>query len=529
MAKIRGGVAGLPLLAFAASVNCQTLPATPIVTVPVTEPDGQGIRPRAQSLDLGVVSRVLYTDNLLLSPDSSKQNGFLLEASPYIKGSYYSGRAQGELYYQLRNFYRTAGDDRFTGGRHFLAASGTAALAGEWLYITGSAAMYNTNAVAYGTLTFDPSTNLSTNVASIRTATVSPYIIGRFSSLADYRLQYTATVTDTDAPSYLLPRNDQRLFGSLQSPLTQRAWGWFATAEDQRREFYNGITLGRTSSTVGANVLVTPELRLGAGVAYSRIEGLRDESGRSSGFGPLATLDWAPTARTSLKMTASRQYFGSAQTLAFSHRQERFVAAATYNRGVVTSIDGTALVYNPTALFATDPANLAANPVVVNLSSQGLISSLGLSANTGLISGAIVRDRTFIGTAGYLLPTGGVALTYLRSARETLYDVTDPNGALTPGASAFLGSRLSQLLSLGWDYRLTTSSKLNLTLRSLRVSDENTPTSTTLKGAVGSYETKLTANASLITGASWTGQRSAGAATGDYTARVLFVALDMRF
>jgi uncharacterized protein (PEP-CTERM system associated) len=425
-----GGLGGQPGLG---GMGMSTPGFTPLGT------GAQGAGGRALEFLPGVRSTVFASDTM----GTSGKSGYTAEFTPYLSANVANARTQGSIAYQMRNFYSHTNDASDTFVRHDLRSSVNSLVAGDWLGVQASAAIYNTNASIAGGLSADPATS-STNNAQLRTYSLSPYVQGRAGGLATYRVQYRYDQTDTsNNVNAALAKGSHLVSLNLAGGPQFNPWGWAVNASGSRREFTNGVSLSNASTV--ANLYYTPsaELRLGASMNYLYIERLTNASGETNGWGPGVSVDWTPSRRTTVRGSIARQYYGNSEFLSLAHRTNRLVFGLDYSKSILQSNNAALLTFSPGAVFSAGGFAPGLNPLFTQLADQGLLSRNDVVIGTNVINDALVRNRTLSASMGYVMPRWSATATVFRSTRETALnsEVFGISNALSAGSFGLFNNR----------------------------------------------------------------------------------------
>lgn len=484
---------------------------------------------RGSALLPGVRASATVSDNPFHRSRDVESSGYLLEVSPYLTATTNGPRAQGSVTYALRAFHVADGDrsERFV--RHSLRAGGNALLAGDWLGIQGSAATYHANTSPWGLLTDDPAASTD-NVARVSVVSVAPYVTGRLGTFAEYRAQYALTRTETSsAVRNVLARQDDRVFASLRSGPQFVRWGWSLSSSASKREFPNDLDLSSTYTVATVYYVFSPELRVGASANHLYVEGLTNERGKTRGWGPGVTVDWAPSRRTTLRFDAADQYYGTSGRLSFAHRAERWTLGLDYTRAVFNSNNAALLTFNPASLLSAGGYAPTLNPLYQQLVAQGLIRDEDDVLGAGLLSDALLSSRTVAATLGYRLPRGALALTAYRAIRETLLESTVLIPLADPLTSTAFGRYESRGVTLALSLSLDARTTLRLSAGVRQADSLVTPDESRLTTLRGSISTRLDARTSASAGVARrlnTGLQGVGSS---YDENLVFGTVDLRF
>ncbi len=509
----------------------QTIGSPPTVAVPPAELPaigGSEIQNKKDEIKFlpGVRSTLTYSSNLSRTQGGS--SGFVAEVAPYFEGAVDSDRTKAQVYATLRTFFRTQGG---TSATPDLRASGQTALVGDWLWISGNAAVYSLASSPLGAVTFDASAANATSV-QFRQLQLSPYIQGRIGTFADYQARYSIGTSSTNA-NVVLAKLDQRFSGSLKSGPQFNRWGWETGGETQRRSFDSIPTQTRNSAFGSAFVLPISELRVGASVNFDQISNF-SVNGKTSGTGLGLFADWTPSNRTSISASAKRLYYGTVGKVGISHRFGLLTGALSYDRNVVTSSDGSVLTVSPSALFAAGGFASNLNPVFNQLAAQNLILNYASLVGGGVLSDFIVLNNNLTASVAYASPLNSLVLLGVRSRRDTdatraqsTFSFLSPTGPSTL-SSVNLSAFNTNSLTLDWTHNLDSKNAFGIKVSRVNIETAG-PTVGVGKSAVNliqsTYRTKLTADTSAVFGLRYTSQT--GQVKFDETA--IFGTLDVRF
>ncbi|MCP5264923.1 MAG: TIGR03016 family PEP-CTERM system-associated outer membrane protein [Burkholderiaceae bacterium] len=479
--------------------------------------------PRTSQLDVGVRSSVTYSNNIGRNA-TDPQPGWVGEVSPYAVGQYQSPRARADMYLSLRSFFRNVGADSVA--QPEARASGAYAIVDDFLWLSGSAAVYAYSPDPTGALSFDPAV-YSQNVEQYRSFSLSPYIRTRLGNFANMRVQYTHTFTSTSNDA-LVARFDRRLAFTLDSGPRFSNWTWESSAQVQRQTLNNGLAFARESASVTLYRVFGAQFRFGVTGAYEHIEGLRNEDGEDSGYGGGVRFTWAPSRRTSLSAAYLRQYYGDDVSVDLTHRFSRLSFGVGYRQNVLTGSDASLLLIDPASLYSAGGFSAELNPVFQSLASQALVQTFASPAGVGVMGGGIARNKTLTAQVGYASTREAIAATLFNSVRETALDATalGLGTGLVPG----LAGRVTQRgMNLTWEHRLSVVSFLNLSGQYALIEQEIPYTRSRLATAQVSYRRRLTKATSASIGVIRNRQRGDGAAALDYDEAAVFGAFDARF
>lgn len=293
----------LPLLALASAL-VSAVPAW------AQEPRGGGIT-ITPSLGFGQS----YSDNTGLT-QFDKRSEAVTQITPAVRISSRTGRVQGSLDYAL-SAQVYANDTSRSGFTNALAAAFTVEAIEQVASVDVRGNISQESISAFGVQS--PTPNLrDRNRTEVRSLSVSPFVRGRFSDLANVEARMTWTKTSstsnqgTDATS---------LLALLRAYGGRGPYGWSADVTD----LTNDYELGRETSNQRVNLGVSYRphyewlLNARAGRETDTVRSLVRESTTNFGLG----VTWTPTERTVINLQADRRFFGNGYSFSASHRMVR--------------------------------------------------------------------------------------------------------------------------------------------------------------------------------------------------------------
>jgi uncharacterized protein (PEP-CTERM system associated) len=523
------GLLGLPVAGFAQTVN-----PTPGGTAE-SALDGVDLKEKRGLTFLpGVRSTVAYSDNVGLNANGTRQNGFRLEASPYVFASINNEQGTGQAYLALRNFYQSAAPAGTYTGRIDFRGNGTANLYDRWLFLEGNGFAYNVNPLNFGPIAFDAATVPSYNFR-FQGFTLAPYVAGSWGTLADYRGQYS--YGSSEITGFTSQRIDQKLSGKLVSGSRFNTWGWGWDGNSQQRTSAgNPFTFHRNISTATVYALPIQGLRIGAALRFEQIDSLFNKEGKDRGFGPGLSLDWTPSTRTSITGSAFQQYFGTTGQLGINHRWERLSFNLAYDKSVITGNDASFLNISPQALFSAGGYAAALNPIYRTLVADSLYSGYGVPVGLGVVNDALVLKSGGSVGLNYLLPNGFISTTLSNITRETLVRTFDPalGGLGIAGASValdgtFVGLVKTRAISLDWEYKLDSRSKWKTQIALSSNDFPNLQRNVRRSNFQATYSTRVTSETTASFGVRRFEQKGKGFNATTFDENSVFSTLDVRF
>jgi uncharacterized protein (PEP-CTERM system associated) len=483
----------------------------------------------------GVRTSVTYSDNISLRPKGTEQGGFRLEVSPYILAAANTSVAQGYVFYSMRNFYRTAGPQgaEFDTPRHDLRSNGRIQVVDGLLYLRGSAYTFNVNPINFAQNSFDPAT-ITTYNNRVQGFSISPSIENRIGNFASYTGAYSygqSTIVGSGLNS-----TDSRFTGTAASGSEFNRWGWSWSGENQNRTF-GGRNFERNTSTGILYWVPSETFRIGASMRYSQIDGFVNTKGKDRGYGPGIAVDWAPSSRTRLKLTANSEYFGNTGDFYFSHDAGRLSINAVYEKSVLSSNDATLLNQNPSFLSSTISNFGPQSSTFRNYVSDSLYSRYGVLTGLGIVDSAFVaRNGGRIALSYKLSPLSSVNFSVLDYKSSTQTSTVNPliggtsiTGTAFPLSGVFYGNVHTTGVSFNVSLGLDAASKLIFSFdefdtRFLSISRRNV-----IRSISSTYSTKVSPSTTASVGIRHAEQNGSGYQTSSYGENAVFGAIDMRF
>ncbi len=290
-----------------------------------------------------------YTDNVNLSPRGQEAHDWIGEVVPGVMAERQGRRLNAFVNYSLWNRYylRHSGRNR---ARHTLQASSNLEAIDQFLFVDANATRRER---AFSLL--EP-VGVSTDtgaLATVTTASVSPYIVQSLGRFADGQVRYTYDRIWYRRANQ--PGSAGHLWqGVLDSgPLFGTRFFWRANYSHERNEYDNDLrpdeTFERYSGTLGYRISPRLEVFGTAGEERNDYPTVLDEQDGS--FWEVGTR-WDPTRRTHVEAVYGEQFFGETGRLNVQHRTRRSTWRAGYSKRVTT---GRRLVLQEEAFDPEDP------------------------------------------------------------------------------------------------------------------------------------------------------------------------------
>lgn len=313
-----------------------------------------GARPSLSIVPRISVSETL-TNNVALT-NTGKRSELITQVSPGIRLSSNGGRVKGYLDYSLtEQLYANGSSGRRS--QNALSAAGTVEAIDNWAFVDFSGSIGQQAISAFGAPVGDGSA-LNGNSTETSVFRLSPYVRGRFGSVADYEARYSLTSSrsrslassDVDSRDLSLrlsgtgarrglgwnlsgnhqtvdysagrSTSSRRIDGQLNYPITER-WAAYIKAGHESSDFVAANSQQLDFTALGVSFTPNDEAQFSI-----------DRDGRgSTGL----TIKWAPSPRTSVSVVRERRLFGDAQTIALAYRTSNTAWTYSDTRSTVAS------------------------------------------------------------------------------------------------------------------------------------------------------------------------------------------------
>lgn len=382
-----------------------------------------------------------YSDNITLAPAGQEKSAFVTEVSPGISLSGAGARVKYKLDYNFQAMLRS--DDAVGNSfYHQLAADAKAELVKQAFFVDAQANVRQQYISPLGPVGVDTTSDTS-NITTVSTAKVSPYLRHRFGSFASGEARYTHDEvrydtggSNSSGDSIALSLNSGPAFNELfwGANYSKRKIDYAAAANT---EFQS------TSGTLGYHL--TPKFRVFAtgGNESNNYQTAGTSTGGSFwnvGFG------WAPSVRTSLEASYGHRFFGTTHSLSFSHRTRRTTWTAAYSQEV-TSVRALELVPETFGAYYTDPATGRKYLLVDRTTGQPLLVTL----YTPYFTDETIIYKRLNGSVGIHTGKSTVGLTAYHTTQDQ--QLSGANVNQYGGDASWnwrFGGRTSSTLSTGW-------------------------------------------------------------------------------
>ncbi len=403
-----------------------------------------------------------YTDNVNLAPAGSpnKKNDFITEIRPGVSLYKNGRRLKVNLNYSLQSltYLNTTQNNALN---HQLNGVANAELMEDFLFLDLRSAIYQQNINALAPIGLG-NTNATSNLTTVGTYSISPYIRKRFGTFADlnYRLSQSGVYYDTQGINNSTVQN---VLGSLASGsrFNDVFWGLNYNYTNNKNSVTANTEFEKGSATVGT--AITRKLRVNAtgGIERNNFISL----GNNKVDGPFWNVgfDWAPTIRTQIGATVGQRFFGNTYSFNLTERTRRTTWNARYSEDITTT-SGNALsstllgtVYEcsnrgalsvPGAVFVGTTANgvLVFLPTTPDLALACVPALNVLGTNLSLVNDVFVAKNLTAGVA-YNLGRSVFSLNAYNLRRDF-----QQGGSYDRQTGVFAG----------WNWRLTPLTSFNL-------------------------------------------------------------------
>ncbi|WP_165922933.1 TIGR03016 family PEP-CTERM system-associated outer membrane protein [Sulfurirhabdus autotrophica] len=404
-----------------------------------------------------------YSDNVNLSSQNQK-SGFTTQIAPGVTVSGKSvGRVKLDVNYSLQDVI-SLGEVQRNRLYHQLAGTANAELVDQTLYMDARANIGQQNISALGPQGTDTTTGDTSNITTVSTYSLSPYLLHKFGSVATGQARFThdqafyssGGVADSTSNAVALSLNSGQSFNDVFWGLNYKNSKITSDNSQSDRESKS------TSGTLGYNL--TPKFRLFTSAGnetntYATAPGASTGgSFWSAGFG------WTPSDRTSLQASYGRRFFGKTYTLDLSHHTRMTTWSAKYSQDVT---DTRTVALQPKAYDAyIDPTT---HQLVFYRDATGNLSPKIL--DTPFLTNDVYINKLFTASVSINSGKSNVGLTAYNSVRE--FQVSGNSDRQYGGNAAWtlrLNPLLSSNVSAGWNRVLAPASSLQNDLWIVRLS-----------------------------------------------------------
>jgi uncharacterized protein (PEP-CTERM system associated) len=482
-------------------------------------------------LHAGVRSTATWSNNINQRPRGGDSD-VVLEISPYLVAESDAPRANYRLFYEMRNFVRLREGD-FNFFRHALNAHGSFWLIDDRFGVDLSGFMGTISDSPTGPVSSDPGASFS-NIAKVRSFSVSPWYRDTLGRLATYQLRYTLTQSGGNG-SFTTANFSHIAAAEVNGiPAAGSKWNWRWSGQMQRQEYTNNLTRDRQLSSFALYYTVYPSLRVYGTADYEYIEGVRNRDGDTEGWGPGAGFDWTPFERTNVNGNISRRYYGTVGNFGVAHSMRRATMGLRYSRSVLTSADASLLMFDPTSLTSgVFGPQTGVNPVISNLLSAGILLPPGSLLTQTMFTDAAILDRRLTAFWGLNGARNSLTLTGFFSNRESTTQLQSDTqlsgirGSATFGG-VFVGEIRERGIAASYAHRLDGRSSANFTVDRRRIHSPTAFFETEYTTFRIGYTTWITSDLTGFAGVRRTIQNGKGRST-SYNENGIYAGVDLRF
>ncbi|GAC1411277.1 MAG: hypothetical protein NVSMB6_12390 [Burkholderiaceae bacterium] len=360
-----------------------------------------------------------YTDNVRLAPRGREQSDFVTQVAPGFTLDNDRPRLQVHIGYALQALlYKDS--DISPQVSNLVNATVHATLIEDLLLMDARGSVGQQNISSFGPVATS-NINFTGNRANVRTYTISPYLVHRFSNIATSQLRYShdsvgTSNRDNNSGFNFSPfgnSNSDRLVLNVDNGPLFRSVTWGTYASTQKTKYSNNQSVDQSTYSGNVGYFLLPTFRLTASAGYEKNTYFTLGDRPQGGFYNAGFI-WTPTVRTNVTATAGHRYFGKTYSLAANHRARLAAFSATYSEDITTSqaqflstqLVSTSALLNQ-AFLSTIPDSVARQQVV-----DALILQNGLPAGISNPVNAL--------TTSYLLQKNFQASIALNGVRNTV-------------------------------------------------------------------------------------------------------------
>ena len=288
-----------------------------------------------------------FTDNARNGPHGQEQADFFSRVSPGVTAVGTGARLNFNLSYNL-NAQTFIDNTDLNNVRHQLAATGTAELLREFLFVDARASISDAVINSAGAISATVDTTNPANVTTLQTYSFSPYLRNHFGGFASTELRYTFADTESSALSSSVSNRGTVTVNSGEDFARSR-WNVVGDVSHADRSGLNSAAVGGTlapgqkSSSDNRTVdgqgayLLDYSWALLAGIGY---QDTRDTTLVKPFTGPTGNLGFkfTPSPRTSMTLTVTHRNDSTYPTFDLQYKiTERTSLRASYTESVLTS------------------------------------------------------------------------------------------------------------------------------------------------------------------------------------------------
>jgi uncharacterized protein (PEP-CTERM system associated) len=442
------------LLQSGSAAAALTAAASWLQAQPITTPEATN--GRTFFVEPSLTVRETLTNNIGLTT-TDRQSDLITEVVPEIRIRSNGGRVRGFFDYAPTGLLYARNSSSNT-VLNALNAMVTAEAVPNWAFIDVNANISQQAISAFGRLSTDPAL-LNNNRTEVRTLTLSPYVTGKFTDLADYEARATQTYS-RDTSSATSDYDSTEVKAQLTGPSSTRLLNWSADATGNAIQYQGGRRLEDDRVRAFLYVTPDPQLRLSliGGREANNYFSLERQQATTSGLG----ADWRPSERTRVSLQQEKRFFGSSHSYIFEYRTPRTVWRYSDINDIETSFGGPSLSSVGTAydLFFAQFASVQPDPALRSQLVDAFLQANGISPATPVFAGS--RTSTVLQEHRQELSFAfqGIRDTVLFSATQTRSSRVD---SVSRVLDDFLNGNLVEQRGFvaQWSHRLTPLSALN--------------------------------------------------------------------
>lgn len=412
-----------------------------------------------------------YTDNVRLAPRGLEQSDWITEISPGVSVAANGARLQMSADYAL-NYRAYANNSDANGHNHSLRSN---ALFNAWdrrFFLQAAASVAQQNISTLGALTSSDA-NLTGNRTEVRQFSLSPYLVGRLGTFANWQGRFSWNRSESDGVASALNSETRGLQLSLSSGQQFSDLGWSLAYSQQQVDSSGGQFARRDQESMTATVRYRVWPTLSALGTFGRDDNSFGNARGSTG-GDFYTLglEWAPSTRTKLRGELGERYFGNTASFNAEHRTRLSTWQLSYSEQIIANPRPLTVPASVDTAVAIDRLFLAQVPDPIERQQlvQAYIVQNGLPASlttaVDFLTNQVSLSKRLQGTFGLRGIRSTFLLSVFRDNRESQTTdqpvlVTDPfalgTSVVQTGYSGVLTWRFSEQTSASFSAGQTKS------------------------------------------------------------------------
>jgi uncharacterized protein (PEP-CTERM system associated) len=278
-----------------------------------------------------------YTDNVTLAARGNEISDFITQINPGISLTGTGARLKVNANYTMQNlFYANQSNQNTT--MHQLSSGASAILIKNLFFLDSTANISQQNISLLGPLTTN-NENITNNRTTVKTYSISPYILHNFSNFASTQAHYTHNAVYTNAGGLSGSQSD-RILLSLTSGSDFRTLGWGLNYNKQKIDGLGtlGTSVENEQYTGNLRYRVSSRFSLTGTSGYQKYS-YTSITGISAGSFWTTGFIWTPSERTNITANTGKAFFGTTYTLTASHRTRRSTWSLNSNQNITTTRD----------------------------------------------------------------------------------------------------------------------------------------------------------------------------------------------